>query len=84
VFFADEHLYPTKWQNMIGDKDVGPRINIVEVVTWNDYGESHYIGPIKGTLPKGSEAWVNGFDHTVRELTHSERNRRLIPLDSHS
>ena len=27
-----------------------------------DYGESHYIGPIKGAQPN-SEAWVNGFDH---------------------
>ena len=28
-----------------------------------DYGESHYIGPIKGAQPN-SEAWVDGFDHT--------------------
>ena len=27
-----------------------------------DYGESHYIGPIKGAQPN-SEAWVNGFPH---------------------
>ena len=27
-----------------------------------DYGESHYIGPIKGAQPN-SEAWVNGFEH---------------------
>ena len=32
-------------------------------MTWNDYGESHYIGPIRQNLPAGSEAWVNGFDH---------------------
>lgn len=28
----------------------------------DDYGESHYIGPIEGAQPM-SEAWVNGFDH---------------------
>jgi glucan endo-1,3-alpha-glucosidase len=28
-----------------------------------DYGESHYIGPIKGAQPN-SQAWVDGFDHT--------------------
>lgn len=28
----------------------------------DDYGESHYIGPIQGAQPM-SEAWVNGFDH---------------------
>ncbi|THH18680.1 hypothetical protein EW146_g2344 [Bondarzewia mesenterica] len=27
-----------------------------------DYGESHYIGPIKGAQPN-SEGWVNGFPH---------------------
>ena len=28
----------------------------------DDYGESHYIGPIEGAQPM-SEGWVNGFDH---------------------
>jgi hypothetical protein len=28
----------------------------------DDYGESHYIGPIAGAQPM-SEGWVNGFDH---------------------
>ena len=27
-----------------------------------DFGESHYIGPIKGAQPD-SEAWVDGFPH---------------------
>ena len=27
-----------------------------------DYGESHYIGPIKGAQPE-SHAWVDGFPH---------------------
>ena len=37
--------------------------DLVEIVTWNDFGESHYIGPIHGAQPN-SEAWVDGFDHT--------------------
>lgn len=37
-------------------------VDIVEIVTWNDYGESHYIGPIKGAQPN-SQAWVDGYDH---------------------
>lgn len=28
-----------------------------------DYGESHYVGPIKGAQPN-SQAWVDGFPHT--------------------
>jgi Glycosyl hydrolase family 71 len=39
------------------------QVDIVQVVTWNDYGESHYIGPIKGAQPN-SQAWVDGMDHT--------------------
>ena len=27
-----------------------------------DYGESHYVGPIKGAQPN-SQAWVDGFPH---------------------
>ena len=27
-----------------------------------DYGESHYVGPIKGAQPN-SEAWVDGYPH---------------------
>ena len=29
---------------------------------YTDYGESHYIGPIKGAQPN-SQAWVDGFPH---------------------
>ncbi|KAJ7095846.1 glycoside hydrolase [Mycena belliarum] len=60
IFLADQHLYPARWEKLIAERD---QIDLVEVVTWNDYGESHYIGPIKGALPPGSDAWVNGFPH---------------------
>ncbi len=33
-------------------------------MTWNDFGESHYIGPIReASLPPPSGDWVIGFDH---------------------
>ncbi|TDL26045.1 glycoside hydrolase [Rickenella mellea] len=60
IYFADL-LYPTRWETLISHRDV---VDIVEVITWNDYGESHYIGPIKGDQPN-SQAWVDGFDHTA-------------------
>jgi glucan endo-1,3-alpha-glucosidase len=60
IYLADYHLYPTRWENLISSRD---KIDIVEIVTWNDYGESHYIGPIEGAQPN-SQTWVNGFDHT--------------------
>lgn len=50
----------TRWQNVIQNRD---KVDLVELVTWNDFGESHYLGPIEGNLPAGSEAWTTGFDH---------------------
>ncbi|TFK49592.1 glycoside hydrolase family 71 protein [Heliocybe sulcata] len=59
IYDGDWHLYPTRWQNLVS---IRSQVDIVQIVTWNDYGESHYIGPIEGAQPN-SQAWVNGFDH---------------------
>ncbi|KAI0086496.1 glycoside hydrolase [Irpex rosettiformis] len=61
IYYADSHLYPTRWENIVDKRD---DFDLVEIVTWNDYGESHYIGDIKGAQPN-SQAWVDGFDHTA-------------------
>ncbi|KAI0061704.1 glycoside hydrolase [Artomyces pyxidatus] len=61
IYYADSHLYPTRWEALIGIRD---KVDLVEIVTWNDYGESHYIGPIEGAQPN-SQAWVDGFNHTA-------------------
>lgn len=38
----------------------------VQIVTWNDYGESHYIGPIvEGGIPSGAATYVDGYPHTA-------------------
>ena len=40
------------------------KANQPDYLTWwhADYGESHYIGPIRSDQPN-SQAWVDGFDH---------------------
>ncbi|THH03990.1 hypothetical protein EW145_g5848 [Phellinidium pouzarii] len=60
IYLSDQ-LYPSRWQSIIEARD---HIPMVEVLTWNDYGESHYVGPIKGSQPN-SQAWVDGFDHSA-------------------
>jgi hypothetical protein len=36
----------------------------LEIVTWNDYGESHYIGRLQSPHgDDGSSKWVYGFPH---------------------
>ncbi|KAG8895863.1 hypothetical protein FRB99_000309, partial [Tulasnella sp. 403] len=60
IWRGDDFLYPSRWEDLVTHRD---QVDAVEVVSWNDYGESTYIGPIGKDQP-GSQAWVSGFDHT--------------------
>lgn len=60
VYLDDFHLYSRRWDTLIENRD---KVRMVEIVTWNDAGESTYIGPIDGAQPN-SQAWVDGFAHT--------------------
>ncbi|KAF7978719.1 hypothetical protein HWV62_45005 [Athelia sp. TMB] len=55
-------LWNYRWQQAV--EDVKP--DIVEIITWNDYGESHYISDINPIVNLGSQAplYVDGFDHS--------------------
>ncbi|KAJ3840950.1 glycoside hydrolase family 71 protein [Lentinula raphanica] len=56
-----DELWKYRWEQAISD--VQP--DIVEIVTWNDYGESHYISDINPNVDLGDLAplYVDGFDH---------------------
>ena len=62
LYRSDDWLYCTRWEQIISMRG---SVHMTEILTWNDYGESSYIGPIEGALPAGSDAWVDGFDHTA-------------------
>ncbi|KAJ3716483.1 glycoside hydrolase family 71 protein [Lentinula raphanica] len=55
-------LWKYRWHQAV--VDVKP--DIVEIVTWNDYGESHYISEINPKVNLGDLAplYVDGFNHT--------------------
>ncbi|KAF7562599.1 hypothetical protein G7046_g1533 [Stylonectria norvegica] len=37
---------------------------MIEIITWNDYGESHYIGPLNSLHnDDGNSKWVNDMPH---------------------
>ncbi|KAM0425395.1 hypothetical protein ACHAPT_009452 [Fusarium lateritium] len=37
---------------------------MIEILTWNDYGESHYIGPLKSKhTDDGASKWANDMPH---------------------
>ena len=61
AYLGDQHLLAKRWEAIISNRD---QYDIIQILSWNDYGESHYVGPIKGALPK-SEAWTIGFNHTA-------------------
>ncbi|TFK24974.1 glycoside hydrolase [Coprinopsis marcescibilis] len=61
VYVADQHLYNKRWESLIEFRD---QYRIAQILTWNDYGESHYIGPIKGDEP-ASEPWTANMPHTA-------------------
>ncbi|KAL0959330.1 hypothetical protein HGRIS_014591 [Hohenbuehelia grisea] len=59
IFRFDDWLVVERWEQLLQHRD---QVALVEIITWNDYGESHYIGPIDGAQPN-SQSWVNGFEH---------------------
>ncbi|KAJ7188828.1 glycoside hydrolase family 71 protein [Mycena filopes] len=60
IYRSDDWLFARRWEQLI---DMRSRIDIVQVISWNDYGESHYICPsVRGAQP-ASHAWVDGFPH---------------------
>ncbi|KAL7419434.1 hypothetical protein Q5752_006272 [Cryptotrichosporon argae] len=60
IYRSDDWLYCERWEAVIAMRE---SVQMTEILTWNDYGESSYIGPIAGALPTGSDVWVDGFDH---------------------
>ncbi|KAJ5949348.1 hypothetical protein N7454_000932 [Penicillium verhagenii] len=57
--FPSDLLWYNRWNQVL---NLGPRF--IEIVTWNDYGESHYIGPLKSPhTDDGASRWVNDMPH---------------------
>jgi glucan endo-1,3-alpha-glucosidase len=59
IYRGDDWLFSQRWELLIQNRQ---SIDIAQVISWNDFGESHYVGPIQGSQ-SDSEAWTTGFDH---------------------
>jgi len=46
----DGSAFTSRWEQILGFRD---QADIVEIVAWNDYGESNYINAIRGDVPVG-------------------------------
>ncbi|KAL1871999.1 hypothetical protein VTK73DRAFT_1743 [Phialemonium thermophilum] len=57
--FPGDLLWYNRWNEILA---LGPRF--LEIITWNDYGESHYIGPLKSLhTDDGGSKWANDMPH---------------------
>ncbi|KAF3158433.1 hypothetical protein TWF106_002602 [Orbilia oligospora] len=57
--FVCEHLITERWKQVL---QLNPAL--IEIITWNDYGESHYIGPWEPNhTDDGSAKWADGMPH---------------------
>jgi len=67
--FKSDDLLLTRWNQMLGFATSAPgaHIDLVEMYSWNDYGESNYMNNISTSLPNefsgGDDKWSIGFKH---------------------
>ncbi|TFY55802.1 hypothetical protein EVG20_g9185 [Dentipellis fragilis] len=59
IYRGDDWLLVRRWEYLLSQRN---HIDIVQLISWNDYGESHYVAPVRGAQPN-SQAWVDGFPH---------------------
>ncbi|KAL1746452.1 glycosyl hydrolase family 71-domain-containing protein [Schizophyllum fasciatum] len=59
---GDDWLLNNRWDQLMAMRD---RMNFVEIQTWNDWGESHYMGAIHTADQPAGTNWVNGYPHTA-------------------
>ncbi|KAL7920140.1 glycoside hydrolase family 71 protein [Trichoderma austrokoningii] len=58
VFPSGDLLF-TRWNEVLQQG-----FPMIEIVTWNDYGESHYVGPLSSEhSDDGSSHWANDMPH---------------------
>ncbi|KAI8628405.1 glycoside hydrolase family 71 protein [Xylariaceae sp. FL1651] len=60
-YSSSDSLWFDRWKQVL---DIMPEY--IEIITWNDYGESSYINaPIAHQIVAGANTYVDGFDHTA-------------------
>ena len=57
--FPGNLLWYERWNEIL---NLSPQF--VEIITWNDYGESHYVGPLSSKhTDDGNSKWANDMPH---------------------
>ncbi|KAJ7471811.1 glycoside hydrolase [Mycena latifolia] len=78
ILNTDDWLLPTRWEQLFGLRDNLTFVEMITwsasfcflllhreltAAFRNDFGESDYYGPVKGSQPSGT-TWTTGYDHT--------------------
>ncbi|GAA5824303.1 hypothetical protein JCM3770_004457 [Rhodotorula araucariae] len=65
VLQSNDFLLPKHYEDLIS---LNPGPAFVELLSWNDFGEAHYLGPVRQSagIPEGAKDYVNtaSSDHT--------------------
>ncbi|KAK8854700.1 hypothetical protein IAR55_003439 [Kwoniella newhampshirensis] len=61
IYRSDDWLIARRMEQLVAMRN---HVDLAEIISWNDYGESHYIGPIRADQPN-SQGWTNGMPHTA-------------------
>ncbi|KAJ7697830.1 glycosyl hydrolase family 71-domain-containing protein [Mycena rosella] len=61
ILRSDDWLLNSRWEQLIAMRNT---LTFVEMVTWNDFGESDYFGPVRIDQPAGT-TWADGYPHTA-------------------
>ncbi|KAI1757972.1 glycoside hydrolase family 71 protein [Xylaria castorea] len=60
-YSSSDALWFDRWSQVLS---INPEL--IEIITWNDYGESSYINaPVASQIVSGAGPYINGFDHTA-------------------
>ncbi|ORY45022.1 glycosyl hydrolase family 71-domain-containing protein [Leucosporidium creatinivorum] len=64
VYNSNNFLLPNHYTDLI---NMSPGPQFIELLSWNDFGEAHYLGPVRSSagIPSGAEGYATDkFDHT--------------------
>ena len=61
IYRGDNWLLATRMEALIAMR---AKFDMIELISWNDYGESHYVGPVRTDQPN-SQGWTTGMPHTA-------------------
>ncbi|KAL8836931.1 MAG: hypothetical protein Q9170_002731 [Blastenia crenularia] len=56
----DDSIFVDRWLSLLSLKP-----NFIEIVTWNDWSESSYVGPSDSAAPGTTDAYWGSLDHTA-------------------